>query len=252
MFEQEEEYQAAKKAYEAVRTGEGEAATGEKAGAGADVAAAAGAAAAAPSPESKVRPGGRVPACAGLTPPPCAWCRAARQTRSRFLGASEFDYQGRPWTHPPTTLPEPDRTRPCYLPKRCIHTWSGHSKGVQSIEFSPRYGHLLLSGSMDGTARVWDVMGDRSCMRTYEGHSAAVRQCRFAADSTSFASCSFDRTVKLWDVETGKCTRELSNGKMMYCAEFAPTDPNMLLCGSGNRKIVQVRVGGYAEAQSRP
>ena len=38
---------------------------------------------------------------------------------------------------------------------------AGHSKGVQSVQFFPGTGHLLLSGSMDTKVKVWDVYESR-------------------------------------------------------------------------------------------
>ena len=60
------------------------------------------------------------------------------EAKSTFHGKSSTDYQGRSWVLPPKeaeTAPTPDH---CYIPKRWIHTWSGHTKGVSAIRFFPR------------------------------------------------------------------------------------------------------------------
>lgn len=41
-----------------------------------------------------------------------------------------------------------------FLPKECIHTFTGHTKGVSSMKLFPGSGHLLLSGSMDSKVKV--------------------------------------------------------------------------------------------------
>jgi hypothetical protein len=51
--------------------------------------------------------------------------------------------QGRSWIAPPRDKRnEADNT---FLPKRWVHTWQGHNKGVNAIRFFPGTGHLLLS-----------------------------------------------------------------------------------------------------------
>lgn len=44
----------------------------------------------------------------------------------------------------------------CFVPKKCIHTWSGHTKGVSRIQLFPKSGHLLLSASLDTRIKVRD------------------------------------------------------------------------------------------------
>ncbi|KAF6737577.1 Pre-mRNA-processing factor 17 [Oryzias melastigma] len=64
-----------------------------------------------------------------------------------------YDYQGRSYLHVPqdvgVNLRSPDAPDKCYLPKKQIHVWSGHTKGVSAIRLFPSSGHLLLSCSMD-------------------------------------------------------------------------------------------------------
>lgn len=42
----------------------------------------------------------------------------------------------------------------CFAPKRIIHTWTGHAKGVNAIRFFPKSGHMLLSASQDCRIKV--------------------------------------------------------------------------------------------------
>jgi len=110
------------------------------------------------------------------------------------------DYLGRTWIDPPSHLKQADHV--CYTPKKTIHTWSGHSKGVSAIRFFPRLGHLLLSCSMDTTIKIWEVYGKRRCVQTYNGHTQAVKAIKFTHDGSRFLSCGYDRYARVWDSET--------------------------------------------------
>jgi hypothetical protein len=94
--------------------------------------------------------------------------------KSMFHGKALVDGAGRSWLEPPRDrkLRRPDGDY-CFLPKRWIHTWAGHTKGVNAIRFFPGTGHLLLSAGLDGKVKIWDVFGSGKCMRTYLGFSKA-------------------------------------------------------------------------------
>lgn len=161
------------------------------------------------------------------------------EDKSTFHGKEEYDYQGRSWIAPPKDVKASNDH--CYIPKRWVHTWSGHTKGVAAIRFFPKYGHLLLSGSMDTKIKIWDVHGSGKCMRTYMGHSKAVRDITFNNDGSKFLSASYDRKIKLWDTETGKVVSSFTTGKIPYVVKFNPDSDkqNVLLAGMSDKKIVQ-------------
>jgi pre-mRNA-processing factor 17 len=76
-----------------------------------------------------------------------------------FAAKSLYDYLGRSYISIPRDVdvdlePEEPGLQQCYIPKKCIHTWSGHTKGVSAIRLFPGSGHLLLSGSMDTKVKV--------------------------------------------------------------------------------------------------
>ncbi|KCV72167.1 hypothetical protein H696_01569 [Fonticula alba] len=162
--------------------------------------------------------------------------------RTIFHGKAERDYQGRPWTSLPLDTGVDftgEGPSSIYLPKKLIHTWSGHTDRINAIRLFPQSGHLLLSASNDSKVKIWQVYDDRRCMRTYLGHSKAVRDINFTADGRRFLSASFDRTVKIWDTETGACLSSYSSPKIPFCATFNPRNEDEFLVGSAEKRIVQ-------------
>ena len=130
-----------------------------------------------------------------------------------------------------------------FIPKKCIHTWSGHTKGVSKIQLFPGSGHLILSGSLDTRVKLWDVYNEGKCLRTFNGHTKAVHDVTFNNDGTKFLSAAFDRQMKLWDTETGQCLQAFSNGKIPYCVKFHPEKQNVFLAGMSDKKIIQYDMG---------
>lgn len=163
---------------------------------------------------------------------------------SEFFGKSLRDYQGRTYMHVPQDLDIDLRKEPgdqeCFVPKKNIHTWSGHQQGISALRFFPNSGHLLLSASMDSKIMLWDCHHDRSLLREYSGHSKAVRDISFNQDGTRFISAGYDSQMKLWDTETGQCISRYSTGKIPYVVKCSlEPGKNEFLAGMSNNKILQ-------------
>lgn len=84
---------------------------------------------------------------------------------STFHGKALTDYQGRTYMSPPLGVAPHLTTEPgeqeCFIPKACVHTFTGHTLGVSVIRLLPKTGHLMLSGSMDTKIKV------RICFLSY-------------------------------------------------------------------------------------
>ncbi|TIB77578.1 WD40 repeat-like protein [Wallemia mellicola] len=166
--------------------------------------------------------------------------------KSVFHGSQLRDYQGRTYMHIPTdvdvNLYGEEGSQTNFLPKACIHTWAGHTKGVSRIKLFPGSGHLLLSASMDNKVKLWDVYNEGKCLRTFMGHYRAVKDVAFNNDGTRFLSASYDKQIKLWDTETGQCISAFTNNKSPQCITFNPDadKQDTFLAGMQDRKIIQV------------
>lgn len=105
----------------------------------------------------------------------------------------------------------------------CLATCVGHTDWVRSIAFAPQSiesdSALLASASSDRTIKIWTMTQpcpdiDRltlqvRCIQTYQGHSRDVYTVAFAADGSTLASGSGDKTVRVWNLETGQCCKTL-------------------------------------------
>ena len=156
------------------------------------------------------------------------------------------DYLGRSFLHIPQDVDRNLRsTEPpgkCFIPKKCIHTYKGHTKGIQKMQLFPVSGHLFLTCSMDSKVKLWEFYKERRCVRTYGGHAQGVRDISFDCDGTQFLSASFDRFIKLWDTETGQVKAKFTNKKIPYCVVFNPDEDkrNLFVAGTSDKKILCV------------
>lgn len=167
------------------------------------------------------------------------------QEKSVFHGREERDYLDRSYMTPPVLEGISFNKEPgefaCFAPKKLLHTWTGHTKGVNSIQFIPKTGHLLLSAAQDQRIKLWDVYGSRECLRTFYGHNKPVREINFNHDGGRFISCAFDKAFKYWDTESGKCIFAKEHSSVPYCGRIHP-DPDkshIILVGTADRKVLE-------------
>jgi pre-mRNA-processing factor 17 len=162
------------------------------------------------------------------------------QPTSQFHGDALHDYKGRSYILPPQDRSYA-RAEQNYIPKTLVHTYKGHRRQVQVAKFFPKFGHMILSGSYDSEVKLWDVHGDRTCLRTYSGHKNAVRDLSFTNDGMHFLSTGWDNRLNFWDTETGQVVRTFPLESRPFCGQFNP-DPTRqyaFLVGDVDKKVTQ-------------
>lgn len=89
------------------------------------------------------------------------------------------------------------------LEDRCLFPRLFLNPGVPHICFvSPAaiHGDFLLTGAYDNTAKIWTHPG-WSPLKTLAGHEGKVMGLDISSDGQLIATCSYDRTFKLWMAE---------------------------------------------------
>ena len=133
---------------------------------------------------------------------------------------------------------------------RCISVLKGHTGSISNVAWSPD-GHWILSGGWDDTIKLWDVESGRciksleedtgsvncvawspDCLRALtgawnnirlrnlqsgqfirvlDGHAANIISMAWSPDRFRVITGANDKTVRIWDVETGRCLASLDN-----------------------------------------
>ena len=118
-----------------------------------------------------------------------------------------------------------------------VHTLLGHTGNVSSVAFSPD-GQTVVSGSWDGSIKLWDRMTGAE-VATYYRHTAShwYRAIAYTPDGNRLVAASSDSTAKLLKASSGELIAVLSGHEgQVSSVAFAP-EP----CGSALQPLMRSR-----------
>ena len=124
-----------------------------------------------------------------------------------------------------------------------------HTRTVHRLGFNPHQGYLLLSGSQDGAARIWDLRqlsGDRAGLSTksfrqFDGRADAIRDVRWSpTEGLEFAVCTDNGTIQIWDLRYNNGPKLKLNGHGKPCMSVDYHPDGWHIVSGGSDKYVRV------------
>jgi len=116
----------------------------------------------------------------------------------------------------------------------------GHNHFVQDVTISSD-GQFALSGSWDGTLRLWDITQGITTRR-FIGHSKDVLSVAFSVDNRQIVSGSRDKKINLWNTlgELKYSISEDGHSEWVSCVRFSPNLKQPVIVSAGWDKLVKV------------
>jgi WD40 repeat protein len=116
----------------------------------------------------------------------------------------------------------------------------GHTAPITTLALS-RDEAYIVSGGMDGTARLWDAATGRE-LHTFN-QSRWVTSVAISADSRHIAAGNLGETVPVWDIESHKMVTSFAH-PMTTAVAFTPDRKQVLTGGwGGNLRLWSVETG---------
>lgn len=117
----------------------------------------------------------------------------------------------------------------------------GHKGWVTSIATTYEQSNLVISSSRDKQVMVWELTPDgESCgyaRKALHGHGEPVADVMISSDGQFALSGSWDKTARLWDLNTGATVRTFQGHKKdVNSVAFSP-DNRQIVTGSRDKTI---------------
>lgn len=129
------------------------------------------------------------------------------------------------------------RRHHCMVPKSTPYlTFTQHTKPVLGLHWHPSDERLLLSCSLDGTIRLWDVLWQKECVATYEMQEVPIKTVLWTTNTT-MVSAGYDSCAFHTDVESGRVLSKLKHNSHVTALAVHPEDTNSLLTGNSKSEL---------------
>eukprot|EP01113_Clastostelium_recurvatum_P037956 TRINITY_DN5607_c0_g1_i1.p1 TRINITY_DN5607_c0_g1~~TRINITY_DN5607_c0_g1_i1.p1 ORF type:complete len:829 (-),score=148.05 TRINITY_DN5607_c0_g1_i1:31-2517(-) len=127
---------------------------------------------------------------------------------------------------------------------RIVRLLTDHNRTVNRVTWHSREDALLLSGSQDGTMKLWDTnMREASAQAiTFNARSESVRDVAFSPRYPNFFAAAFDNgTVQTWDLRRpDKCLQKImAHQGLVLAIDWHPVDKDRL-ASSGRDRMVKI------------
>ncbi len=109
---------------------------------------------------------------------------------------------------------------------------SGHTDSIWDLDIS-RDGRYLATGSLDKTARLWDLATGK-IVHVFSGHTGGVTGLAFSPDGKYLVTASEEGTARMWDIASGRIEKVFPAPAGNDLVAFSPDGRYITITGRDN------------------
>ena len=84
---------------------------------------------------------------------------------------------------------------------KLVSKWLAHDKSVTSLVV---HNNILISVGRDAKIKFWELLEHNKLCKEIPAHNYAINDISISPDKKYFATCSIDKTIKLWSTQNRK------------------------------------------------
>ncbi|MCA9044295.1 MAG: protein kinase, partial [Planctomycetaceae bacterium] len=108
---------------------------------------------------------------------------------------------------------------------------------VSAAAFSPD-GKLLVTGSWDNSAKIWDVANGTALRKLVDGHRGFINSAEFSPDGNTILTAGDDGIAVLWETSTGKVVRRFEGHQDRVRSAKFNADGSRILTTSNDKTAI--------------
>jgi WD40 repeat protein len=116
-----------------------------------------------------------------------------------------------------------------------LRSFEAHAGEVGSITFSPNSGKLATGGS-DSNLKLWDVYSNQLLSSWQAVFGDKLTSIDVSSDGQNIVSGGYEQILKVWNINTEKCTSHLVEGRCIWSVLFS-LDSQKVVYGSDHRAL---------------
>lgn len=118
---------------------------------------------------------------------------------------------------------------------------SHHTNSVFTLSYSPDYQYLISAGR-DAHLKIFEVNNQYELHQDIAAHLFAINDIKFSPNGKLFATCSMDKSLKIWDAEQFKLLKVIDKARhaghgtsinKLFWSEYE----NLLVSASDDKRI---------------